>query len=104
MHFTDMNTPPNNKKRFLTLPGEERKDILQTLGTKRGQSPAVLEKDVWVCWALNTLFTIPNVLPMAFKGGTSLSKVFKAIDRFSEDIDVTIDYFPDGLHTRSGPN
>src|SRR5262249_15479362 len=67
-------------------------DILQTLGAKRGQSPAVLEKDVWVCWALDTLFKTSGVFPMAFKGGTSLSKVYKAIDRFSEDIDVTIDY------------
>jgi predicted nucleotidyltransferase component of viral defense system len=92
MHSTDMSTPVNNKQKFLLLSEQERKEILQTLGNKKGQSPAVLEKDVWVCWALGTLFTIPDVLPMAFKGGTSLSKVYKAIDRFSEDIDVTIDY------------
>lgn len=91
MHFIDMSTPPS-KQQFLLLPEQERKEILQTLGSKRGQSPAVLEKDVWVCWALGTLFTISRVLPMAFKGGTSLSKVYNAIDRFSEDIDVTIDY------------
>jgi predicted nucleotidyltransferase component of viral defense system len=92
MHSTNMSTPANNKQRFLLLSAEERKEILQTLGNKRGQSPAVLEKDVWVCWALGTLFATPGVFPMAFKGGTSLSKVYKAIDRFSEDIDVTIDY------------
>lgn len=38
------------------------------------------------------MFTLPNALPMAFKGGTSLSKVFGAINRFSEDIDITVDY------------
>ncbi len=50
----------------------------------------MLEKDVWVCWALQTL--LPDRLPMAFKGGTSLSKVFGAIARFSEDVDITLDY------------
>lgn len=91
MHSTDMNNEPAVEL-FLRLPGDERKDILQTLSTKRGQSPAVLEKDVWVCWALKTLFEIPQPHPMAFKGGTSLSKVYNAIERFSEDIDVTLDY------------
>jgi hypothetical protein len=80
------------RERFLSLADEERKDILQTLGSRRGQSPAVLEKDVWACWVLETLFAIPNVHPMAFKGGTSLSKVYNAIERFSEDIDITLDY------------
>jgi len=41
---------------------------------------------------LQTLFTLPGRLPMAFKGGTSLSKVFGAIARFSEDVDITLDY------------
>ncbi len=91
MRFTAMNTP-TDKQQFLLLSEEERKEILQTLGTKRGQSPAVLEKDVWVCWALKTLFEIPQPHSMAFKGGTSLSKVFNVIERFSEDIDITLDY------------
>jgi predicted nucleotidyltransferase component of viral defense system len=77
---------------FLSLRDEERKEILQTLGPKLGLAPAVLEKDVWVCWALQHLFAMPGAVPMAFKGGTSLSKVFNAIKRFSEDIDVTFDY------------
>ena len=77
---------------FLSLKAEERKEILQTLSAKLGMSPSVLEKDVWVCWALQHLFAMPGAIPMAFKGGTSLSKVFNAIKRFSEDIDVTLDY------------
>jgi predicted nucleotidyltransferase component of viral defense system len=52
----------------------------------------VLEKDIWVCWALQALFSMPNAHPMAFKGGTSLSKVYGVIDRFSEDVDITLDY------------
>lgn len=51
-----------------------------------------MEKDVWICWVLQELFTMPGRLPMAFKGGTSLSKVYGAIRRFSEDVDVTVDY------------
>lgn len=77
---------------FLALKPEDRKEILQTLSPKIGLSPAVLEKDVWVCWALQHLFAMPGAIPMAFKGGTSLSKIFNAIKRFSEDIDVTLDY------------
>lgn len=77
---------------FLFLPKREQKQILDSFSAESGMSPKVLEKDVWVCWTLNTLFTMPGAFPMAFKGGTSLSKVFNAINRFSEDVDVTIDY------------
>jgi predicted nucleotidyltransferase component of viral defense system len=80
------------REQFLLLPDEERKEILQTKAAEKGQNPSILEKDVWVCWALKTLFEIPHVHPMAFKGGTLLSKVFGVIARFSEDIDVTFDY------------
>ena len=77
---------------FLKLSKEERQGILSEGGARMGRLPNVLEKDVWVCWALDHLFRMPGALQMAFKGGTSLSKVYGAIARFSEDIDVTIDY------------
>ena len=77
---------------FLHLEATDQKDILATLSLELGRNTNVLEKDVWVCWALEAMFTLPEALPMAFKGGTSLSKVFTAINRFSEDIDITIDY------------
>jgi hypothetical protein len=77
---------------FLHLSDQDRRDILQTAAAQLGQQAGVLEKDVWVCWALQALFAMPNALPMAFKGGTSLSKVFNAIYRFSEDVDITLDY------------
>ena len=57
--------------------------------------PAVVEKDVWVCWVLDVLFSIPARRPMVFKGGTSLSKVFNLIKRFSEDIDISINFLQD---------
>lgn len=77
---------------FLQLSAKEQSEILRGLAPALSRSPIVLEKDVWVCWALKTLFTMPDRLPMAFKGGTSLSKVFGAIARFSEDVDITLDY------------
>ena len=77
---------------YLELSAEDQKDILQTAAVQLGRQESVLEKDFWVCWALETLFSIPNAHPMAFKGGTSLSKVYDIIDRFSEDIDITLDY------------
>jgi len=51
----------------------------------------LLEKDAWVVWALGALFESPLGTDLTFKGGTSLSKVYKVIDRFSEDIDLTYD-------------
>ena len=77
---------------FLQLSPDEQASILQTSAGKLGRRAEHLEKDVWICWVLQALFTMPGRLPMAFKGGTSLSKVYGAIRRFSEDVDVTVDY------------
>ncbi len=83
---------------FLKLPPSIRKEVLDTAAGRASAkhaaqlSAAVLEKDVWVCWALQALFSLPDNKDLAFKGGTTLSKVFNLIQRFSEDIDVTIDY------------
>ncbi len=77
---------------FLHLDAQEQSQIYRALAPQLARSPVVLEKDVWVCWVLQALFTMPGRLPMAFKGGTSLSKVFGAIARFSEDVDITLDY------------
>jgi hypothetical protein len=54
--------------------------------------PQLVEKDFWVCWVLKVLFSLPDVgSHLTFKGGTSLSKCFNVIKRFSEDIDITIE-------------
>jgi len=77
---------------ILRIPLSDRAEVLQSLAPRAGLPPHVLEKDIWVCWALAVVFEMPGRLPLAFKGGTSLSKVYQAIGRFSEDIDLTIDY------------
>lgn len=77
---------------FLKLEGPIQREILNKISADQGKSASILEKDVWVCWALKTLFEMPDKKLMAFKGGTSLSKAYDVIKRFSEDIDVTIDY------------
>ncbi len=73
------------------LSKRERNDLFQETSVRKGNmSPAILEKDFWVCWTLKRLFsmTAPSAR-LIFKGGTSLSKVFKVIERFSEDIDLS---------------
>ena len=55
------------------------------------RSPAIIEKDFWVCWALHRIYTVMKFQPeLIFKGGTSLSKAYNAIERFSEDVDLSI--------------
>lgn len=80
------------RERYLDLSLADQSAVLRTAAPALGRVPEVLEKDIWVCWALEQLFIMPGQLPMAFKGGTSLSKVFRIIERFSEDIDITLDY------------
>ena len=77
---------------FLSLAAQDRKDILESAAAQLGRPAFILEKDIWICWALQILFSIPCHHPMVFKGGTSLSKVYGIIDRFSEDVDITLDY------------
>lgn len=56
-----------------------------------GMPPATIEKDFWVCWTLKKLFDLPEWgAHLTFKGGTSLSKGWALIERFSEDIDIVI--------------
>ncbi len=71
--------------------GEERAILLEHVAGQRGLSLAVVEKDLWICFALARLHTLQGVPHMTFKGGTSLSKVYGLIHRFSEDIDLTFD-------------
>lgn len=77
---------------YLSLPHEEQLSLLTAVSHTSGLSIQAIEKDIWLCWALNELFTVKGPVQLAFKGGTSLSKVFGAIHRFSEDVDVTLNY------------
>lgn len=55
------------------------------------KNPIIIEKDFWVCWTLNQIFSNTDLSPhVIFKGGTSLSKCYNMIERFSEDIDLTL--------------
>ena len=76
--------------RFLELPAAERRLYIEQAATRRNVSPVLLEKDFWVCWLLGMLFESQFAASLVFKGGTSLSKVFGVIERFSEDIDLSV--------------
>ena len=75
---------------FLGLQPEERRLYVEQAAIKNNISPVVLEKDFWACWLQGILFKSEFADSLVFKGGTSLSKVFKAIHRFSEDIDLSL--------------
>jgi len=80
---------------FLKLNAKEQQDTINAAAPTLAMLPAVLEKDVWICLVLNVLFAIPGRRPVVFKGGTSLSKVFNLINRFSEDIDISVNFLQD---------
>lgn len=75
---------------FLSLALNERRDIIEAGASASSWTADVLEKDAWVVWCLSALFHQADAPDYAFKGGTSLSKVYAAIDRFSEDVDITV--------------
>lgn len=75
---------------FLELPATERKVYIDEAAARRGLAPVIVEKDFWVCWLLSILFQSSFRDAIVFKGGTSLSKVFGVINRFSEDIDLSL--------------
>lgn len=69
----------------------ERGIFIQEAAARLGTLPVIVEKDYWVCWLLGVIFNEIRWKPhLVFKGGTSLSKVFSAIQRFSEDIDLSV--------------
>jgi hypothetical protein len=76
---------------FFDLSKKDQREVLEYGRAETGRPTHLLEKDVWVVWVLRALFESPLSVDLTFKGGTSLSKVYKVIDRFSEDIDLTCD-------------
>ena len=76
---------------YLLTP-DERQLFFDTAVVESGISNAIIEKDFWVVWTLERLFSIKELeRHLTFKGGTSLSKVYGLIHRFSEDIDLSIE-------------
>ena len=77
---------------FLALPEREKRDVFEAAASRLDTLPSYIEKDLWVCLVLDTLFNrLPDSHPrLLFKGGTSLSKAFGLIRRFSEDVDLVV--------------
>ena len=74
------------------LPQNERELFFRAAIDIKDMPFEIIEKDYWVVWVLKKLFSIEKMKPyLTFKGGTSLSKVYGLIDRFSEDIDLSIE-------------
>lgn len=80
-------------KNIVMLPRDEKEILFRNSAEKCGMSAGIIEKDFWVCWTLDYLFHgCPWLRQLAFKGGTSLSKCYGLIERFSEDIDLILDW------------
>ena len=79
--------------RFLKLSGEEKREVFQAVSLSMGLRSDIVEKDFWVCFMLHHLFHDCKYKDaFVFKGGTSLSKAYHVIERFSEDIDIILDW------------
>jgi hypothetical protein len=109
---------PSTVELFAQRPNQEKADVFQETAARLGIGrAAIVEKDFWVCWALLQLreffdqtsaraisSALVSPAGLIFKGGTSLSKVYGVIQRFSEDIDLTLDRDILGLGTDDDPD
>jgi len=78
--------------KFVLLKPKDKRAYFEVAASNLNIMPQLVEKDFWVCWILKTLFLLPDVgTHLTFKGGTSLSKCYNVIKRFSEDIDISIE-------------
>ena len=79
-------------KEFIAMSEERRRLVCTQAGAQLNLPEISVEKDFWVCWTLRKLFELPEWSEhLTFKGGTSLSKCWNLIERFSEDIDIVIE-------------
>ena len=77
---------------FFNLTDEQRKLVIEQTSAKMNDLyPQIIEKDLWVTTFLQLIFSLPFADKLVFKGGTSLSKIWNVIERFSEDIDLAVD-------------
>ena len=90
--------------KYLSTTDAMRRALLEQAKERFNLPTEAVEKDLWVTQVLQILFTLPVSKHLIFKGGTSLSKAWHLIDRFSEDIDLAIDPtflgFPEGDLTK----
>ena len=90
--------------RIARMRAAERAEVFAETAARKALPEAIIEKDFWVCWVLKQLFSIEALSGrLLFKGGTSLSKIFHAINRFSEDIDLAVDYAALGFTGEKNP-
>ena len=76
--------------KFIDIPEEKQREAINTVALQTGLPPSSIEKDWWVTQVLKALHTLPYAEYIAFKGGTSLSKCWNLIARFSEDVDIAL--------------
>ena len=76
---------------WFSLSREDQVEALEFAAARTGRPAHLLEKDIWVVWVLSAIYESDLASKLTFKGGTSLSKVYRIIDRFSEDVDLTYD-------------
>lgn len=80
-------------KKFLQHRRNQREEVFRLTAEEKGVTEALIEKDFWVCLILQLIFQADALKDkILFKGGTSLSKVYNLINRFSEDIDIILDW------------
>lgn len=77
---------------WFTLTEQQQFEIINETSAQLGFSEVVIEKDWWVCMVLRAVFQSKYGKHIVFKGGTSLSKAYAVIERFSEDVDLIVDY------------
>jgi len=91
-----------NEQTVVGLSDPDRKDLFLEAQRNTGMVAEMIEKDFWVCWTLRHLFELPEAKDhFIFKGGTSLSKVWRVIQRFSEDISGQHDAHREGSRSRT---
>ena len=76
--------------KFIDIPEDRQREAINTVALQTGLPPSSIEKDWWVTQVLKALHTLPYAEHIAFKGGTSLSKCWNLIARFSEDVDIAL--------------
>ena len=76
--------------KFVLLTHKDKRAYFEVAAANLNVMPQLVEKDFWVCWILKILFSLQGIgTHLTFKGGTSLSKCYNVIKRFSEDIDIS---------------